>query len=246
MAHLRCDVRSEVLDMITSLNVVIPDGVSARNVKVVYLLHGLADNCSGWARYTSVERYARSANVALVIPEVQRSFYTDMKNGLKYFSYVSREVMDICHKLFSFSLKRENNYLMGFSMGGYGSLKCVLTNPGKYAGCATFSAVTDIKGQVEATSGQRRKEFQAIFGTRLSIPPKDDLHTLLEHVKADQVGKIYMTCGSDDDFLKQNEEFSSMLSARGIDCRFLSFKGGHEWSFWDESVKRAFEYFFAN
>ena len=49
MAHLRCDVRSESLDMITSLTVVIPDGVKAGDVNVVYLLHGLADNCTGWS-----------------------------------------------------------------------------------------------------------------------------------------------------------------------------------------------------
>jgi S-formylglutathione hydrolase FrmB len=61
-------------------------------VKVVYLLHGLTDNCTGWTRYSSCERYARERGVALVIPEVQRSFYIDGVYGLKYFTYVAEEL----------------------------------------------------------------------------------------------------------------------------------------------------------
>lgn len=245
MAHLRCDVRSESLDMITSLTVVIPDGVKAGDVNVVYLLHGLADNCTGWSRYTSVERYARSANVALVIPEVERSFYCDMVNGLKYFSYVSRELPEICRNLFSFSQKKEKNYIMGFSMGGYGALKCMLTKPSRYAGCAVFSSVTDIEGQISVSSQQRRKEYQAIFGSRLHVPASCNLYDLLEKTDASKLGRIYMTCGLDDDFLCQNEDFSTRLKEKGIDCTFSSWKGGHEWSFWDESVNKAFDFFFS-
>ena len=58
----------------TSMTIVLIENRDMFDVNVVYLLHGLADNCTGWSRYTSVERYARKYEIALVIPEVQRSF----------------------------------------------------------------------------------------------------------------------------------------------------------------------------
>lgn len=46
MAHIHCDLCSESLDMMTAINVVLPENVKAHNAKVIYLLHGRADNCS--------------------------------------------------------------------------------------------------------------------------------------------------------------------------------------------------------
>ena len=62
MAHLRCDFRSDAMGMNTSMTVILPEKTDLSQVPVVYLLHGLEDNCTGWARYTSVERYAREKN----------------------------------------------------------------------------------------------------------------------------------------------------------------------------------------
>ena len=106
MAHIRCDFRSEALDMGTSMTIVLPENRDMFDVNVVYLLHGLADNCTGWSRYTSVERYARKYEIALVIPEVQRSFYTDMEYGLKYFTFVHDELPQICKKFLDFQISR--------------------------------------------------------------------------------------------------------------------------------------------
>ena len=72
MALLRVDVISKALDMATSFMAVLPDEGNLQKTRVVYLLHGLTDNCTGWTRYTSCERYAREHGVALIMPEVQR------------------------------------------------------------------------------------------------------------------------------------------------------------------------------
>ena len=148
MAHLRCDFRSDAMGMNTSMTVILPEKTDLSQVPVVYLLHGLEDNCTGWARYTSVERYAREKNVALVMPEVQRSFYADMDRGLPYFTFIHDELPEICRGFFGFSAKREKNYLMGLSMGGYGTLKCVLQTPERYAGAETRAS-----GRVRSVSG---------------------------------------------------------------------------------------------
>ena len=157
MAHMRCDFRSDAMGMNTSMTVILPEKTDLSQVPVVYLLHGLEDNCTGWARYTSVERYAREKNAALVMPEVQRSFYADMDRGLPYFTFIHDELPEICRGFFGFSAKREKNYLMGLSMGGYGTLKCVLQTPERYAGAAAFPQWR-ISRNLSPCRHRRRKE----------------------------------------------------------------------------------------
>ena len=141
MAFFRCDVMSESLGMATSVLVTMPDTGDLAAAPVVYLLHGLTDNCTGWLRYTQAEHLARTHGAILIVPEVQRSFYTDMTYGLPYFTYVSEELPAVCRRMFGLGAAREKNYIFGLSMGGYGAMKCALTYPDRYAGAASFSGV---------------------------------------------------------------------------------------------------------
>ena len=140
---------------------------------MVYLLHGLTDNCTGWHRFSRVEAYARAKGAALVMPEVQRSFYTDMQAGGAYYTYVSEELPRFCEGLFRLSSRPRQRYVMGLSMGGYGALKCALRAPERYAGCAAFSAVTDVNDYLEqrrADPGPLGREAAALFGPGRPAP----------------------------------------------------------------------------
>ena len=145
MSILRADFYSEQLTMNTSAIIMLPDDIPNSRARVLYLLHGLSDNCTGWMRLTGIERYARERKMAVVMPEVQRSFYTDMAYGVNYFSYVAKELPQKMRKMFGFSAKREKNMIAGLSMGGYGALKCALTYPEQYFGCAAFSSACDME-----------------------------------------------------------------------------------------------------
>lgn len=241
MAHLRCDFRSDVMDMNTSMTVILPEGIQQSEIRVIYLLHGLADNCSGWSRYTSAERYAREHNVALVIPEVQRSFYADMAQGIPYFTFIHEELPKICRNFFHFSQEREKNFIMGLSMGGYGALKCALNTPQRYAGVATFSAVADLSEFIQ-TLKNNRAQFQAIFGPDVSLPENCDLIHLTNQAKASDLPRVYMACGEQDPLYDANCRLSSLLEAQGADVRFDHWEGNHNWVFWDAAVCKAMDH----
>lgn len=88
MALFQSNCFSEILGVSVSFNVIIPQntegqiGLSTPDDRdafpVLYLLHGLSDDHSFWCRMTSIERYASEAGLAVVMPAVNRSFYTDM------------------------------------------------------------------------------------------------------------------------------------------------------------------------
>jgi S-formylglutathione hydrolase FrmB len=225
----------------TSMTIVLPENRDMSDVNVVYLLHGMADNCTGWGRYTSVERYARKYEIALVIPEVQRSFYTNMKYGLKYFTFVHDELPQICKNFFGFSNKPNKTYVMGLSMGGYGALKCFFTTPERYAGCGAFSAVTDIISPEKEVTIQRSREKMAIFGSE--IPESSNLFSILNSVKT-KISPCYIACGEQDDLYFQSESIVEMLKAKGVATTFEHWEGTHNWDFWDRAVARCFEHFF--
>ncbi len=243
MAYLRCDFHSNRLGMQTSFIALLPETGVPAEAPVVYLLHGLTDNCTGWTRYTSVERYARERGAAVIMPEVQRSFYTDMAQGPQYLRFVREELPRFCQRTFGLSAAREKNYVMGLSMGGYGALKCVLTAPQQYAGCAAFSSVTDVAARNRQAHLLSDGEFAATFGRPGRLSERDDLFILAEDADVAALPPIYMTCGEQDQLFMDNRRFAAALSARGAEITFEHWPGEHSWALWDRSIEQAMKGF---
>ena len=91
MALFHISFYSEVLDQDTQMYVIIPQksGVSAEDSAerserlhpTLYLLHGMGSDYTSWLRRTSIERYAAAKGLAVVMPDVQQGWYTDMAYG---------------------------------------------------------------------------------------------------------------------------------------------------------------------
>lgn len=248
MAFFRGDIFSTELQMTTSIHVYIPDGANNSRLKVLYLLHGLSDNCSNWFQLTGVARYAREHNLAVITPEVQRGFYTNMESGIRYFSYVADELPKMMHEMFGLPLTREKNFVAGLSMGGYGALKCALTYPNRYAGCGAFSSACDVAFNIDKRyiSSQMAGELKAIFGADLKVKECDDLFRLAEKAaKSETKPKILMTCGISDSLLDQNHRLRDHIEKLSFpDFRYEEWEGDHTWDFWDQSIQLFFDYLF--
>src|SRR4029078_366058 len=127
MAFVTCDFFSEVLEVGTSITVVLPQptedqiGVTARTSTgpppLLYLLHGLTDDQTAWHRYTSVGRYAEAAGLAVVMPAVHHSFYADEVPGHRYWAYVSDELPSLVQSFFRVSDRPSETFVAGLSMG---------------------------------------------------------------------------------------------------------------------------------
>ncbi len=250
MAIMRCDVMSQTMQMTTSCVVVNPvDRLQSSPRKVLYLLHGLSDNCSAWLNNTNIAVLAERYQFCIVMPEVQRSFYMDMKFGLPYYTYVSQELPALCANLFGFSQQREDNYVAGLSMGGYGALKIGMANPDRFAACAGFSSAADLNARAEDDALSRGGEMQAIFGrTTHVLDEENDLFALsskLSALSAAQQPDIYVTCGTEDFLYNENQKLRRHMEALPLNYTYEEWTGGHEWFFWQESVRRFVEKYMA-
>lgn len=247
MSCFRGDFYSEQLRMHTSIQVFVPDGKPNSEWPVLYLLHGLSDNCSNWMQNTRLGRYAAKYGVAVVMPEGERGWYTDMAHGLRYFSYVSDELFHYVHRMFGLSNRREKSFIAGLSMGGYGALKCALARPGRYAGCASFSGACDVVGRFvpEKVEPEYLDELRGVYGRDLKIRPQDDLFHLAEKAARRAVKPaVYLTCGLQDERLHESRKFRDHLDALGFAPRYEEWDGFHDWDFWEESLRRTFALFF--
>lgn len=241
MAHLQCVFYSNALEMDTCVHAILPNTGDLSRTKVVYLLHGLSDNSSAWSRYTAVERYALNAGVAVIMPEVQRSFYCDTASGMAYFRYISQELPELCSHFFSLSRDPALNYIMGLSMGGHGALKCALTYPGQYAGCGSFSGALRVDAPV-LRNVLRQEELEALVGPGGIAGETNDLFSLAE--KGRELPRLYLSCGEQDRLYPMNVEFVQHLERLGISHRFDHRPGTHSWDFWDQSLKDCFRFLF--
>lgn len=241
MALLQCVFYSRELEMDTCVHVVLPNEGDLSRVKVVYLLHGLSDNSSAWTRYTAVERYALRAGVAVIMPEVQRSFYCDTVSGMAYFRYISQELPELCSHFFSLSRNPEQNYIMGLSMGGHGAVKCALTFPERYAGCGSFSGALRMDDPV-LRNVLKQEELEALVGPGGAAGEANDLFRLAE--KAGKLPRLYFSCGEQDRLYPMNVDFMEHLEKLGISHRFDHRPGTHSWDFWDQSLKDCFCFLF--
>ena len=242
-----CEIRlySEALGMQTTVNVVIPqkntageigvDGKADREkYKCLYLLHGLSDDHSIWLRRTSIERYAQKYGICVVMPCAGRSFYTDMKYGGKYYTYIAKELPRQMQEFFSISEKREDNFIAGLSMGGYGALKIGLRECDRFCAAAGLSSVADI-----AVCKERFKQtFIPIFGEELIIDEDDDILRLVEKVNGNpNKPRLYLGVGTEDFLYADNLKLKEKLDGLDFDFTYRESKGNHNWEFWDEYIQ---------
>ena len=250
MASFSGTVYSKSLGMDTNLNIITPRGKLSDNgniPRVAYLLHGLSDNAAAWLENANLRELSDKYNIAFVLPEVQRSFYTDMAFGPDYYTYISYELPQIVSSLFKFSEKAEDTYIFGLSMGGYGALKIAMKNPEKFAAVGAFSSVCNIKAAMDDGDNVNflEKERKAVLGADYELLPENDLFLIADTFsKKKNKPKIYLSCGSDDFLIDMNKAFSEHLEKLRVAHTFESWEGIHNWKFWRESLNRALETFF--
>lgn len=243
MALFEGSIFSHTLKMNTCIWVSLPNDISKRpngGFPVLYLLHGLPDDHTVWVRRTNIDRYASERGLAVVMPEVHRSYYTDMVYGLNYFTYISNELPEICREMFGLSKRREDTFVAGVSMGGYGALKCALRCPDIFSACAGISGAVNVKRR--ADDFQNRMEMRCAFGDPAKLSENDDLFALARKLQ-DNPARIFLCCGTEDLMLGENRNFKKTLDDCGIKNEYHEAPGRHDWTYWEKVLPQVVDFF---
>ena len=260
MALFQCNFYSKSLGYDTQVNVILPENRGdysfdeSRNYcfQVLYLLHGKGDDCNGWLRKTSIERYAQSHCLAVIMPTGEDSFFTDTVSGKLFFTCLSEELPQKMGRWFPISNQPEDTFVAGLSMGGYGALKLGLTYPERFGGVGAFTAVTMPDQVYEANWGpndaedreKMEKNLRNVFGED-RYQQKDLPMCLLDRCVKEKkkVPPIFLYEGRQDLLYGMNQKFYRKAKDYGLDITYEEWDGGHNWDFWDAAVKKVLDAF---
>lgn len=256
MALIDCKFYSETLKISTAMMVILPQNTETQigmkntatgeRLKTLYLLHGLSDDHTIWTRRTSIERYAAPLGLAVVMPAVNRSFYTDMVHGAAYESFIGEELPEIARSFFHLSERREDTYIAGLSMGGYGAFKIALNRPDRYAAAASLSGVLDIARRAKNPEDFAKADILNAFGKTPALEgTRHDLFSLLERAveKGGELPRLFLCCGQDDSLHEDGTNFYDRARKLGLDPPWHSDPGyAHSWDYWDFRIQTVLEW----
>ena len=259
MAIIEVNFISKCLMRTVTFNAIIPvdkfgpqaENAEQKPLKTLYLLHGIFGNYTDWVNGTRIQAWAEANDLAVIMPSGENRFYLDdEKSGELYGEFIGKELVEFTRKLFPLSDKREDTFIAGLSMGGYGAIR----NGLKYAenfGCVIgLSAALVHYTWKDADNSApiftfRRNYYEAIFGEYDKVKGSDkDPKALLLKLKEEgrPVPKMYLCCGTEDGLVTANRDFRDFLNENGVDLTYVEGPGKHDWVFWDTYIKKVLDW----
>ena len=259
MAFLTVNFISKSLMRTVPVNVILPcdklvfPGMPEPEVKpfkTLILLHGILGNYTDWVNGTRIQRWAEAKNLCVVMPSGDNAFYVDNELSANYYGkFIGEELPAMMRKMFHLSDKREDMFIAGLSMGGFGALR----NGLRYND--TFGAIASLSGAFILREPDPDKDDEEIgrmgiekfcFGTMKEGWYSEKNPQFIAKQLADRKAagedvnfpKIYMCCGTEDGLLGANHTVRDDLISKGFDVTYEEGPGGHEWNFWDTYIEK--------
>jgi S-formylglutathione hydrolase FrmB len=219
-----------------------------RNCKTVFVLHGYTGWGKGWdILYELAEKY----NFALVFPSGENSFYLDSEaTAGKYGTFIGCELIEYIRKTFSLCCAKEDTYISGLSMGGFGALHTGLAYPDTFSKIVALSSaliVHDISGMKPGENNGMANYYyyRNCFGDLDNLIESDNNpETLVKKLiqTGKDIPKIYMACGTEDFLLAGNRRFHDFLISHNVDVEYIENSGDHDMAFWNKYFAKGFEW----
>lgn len=215
-------------------------------LRTLYLLHGITGDESDWLYGTRIERYAKDNKIAVIMPDGNNNFYIDNCEAEKWGEFIGRELVEITRALFPLSKKREDTFIGGLSMGGYGAIR----NGLKYSN--TFSQIIALSSALITYNvpnysddakipWERRKSAERTFGDITKVIGSDiDPEQLYKDCKYKV--RIFMACGTKDFLIDLNRRYKTFLESQGAELTYYEEPGAHEWDFWDRNILKGIKW----
>jgi S-formylglutathione hydrolase FrmB len=249
MALITFNFYSNCLMRNVSANAIIPfEQSETHSFKTLYLLHGLTDNKDGWLLHSRIYQWAQEKNLAVIMPNGENMFYLD-NDTLKdrHGEFVGCEIVQASRKLFCLSDKREDTFIAGLSMGGYGAIRTGLKYHETFGYLAGMSPALIMDMMQDSEFRKMREPFHEwlAFGKIEKVPGSDkDPRTQVKTMKENNANfpYIYLSCGTDDILIKPTRELHDCLQKHNIPHTFVEEPGNHDWDFWNKDIQRVLDW----
>ncbi len=252
MALMQMDFRSETLKRAVTVNVILPLERFRGPYPTLYLLHGLTDNYNGWLSYTRIRLWAEESGLAVVMPSGENSFYMDIlvKDGClgDFGAYVGWELVEVTREAFPLSHKREDTFIAGLSMGGFGACRNALKYWDTFGKAAILSGALHFYEypvewvETEGNTIGEARNFGDLEETRNTDRNPRYLIDQIKNNPAKQFPAFYVACGLQDHLLEANRSIAKALEEAGADVTYEDGDGYHDWNFWNTYIQHVLKW----
>lgn len=210
---------------------------------VVYIQHGGGEDHRGWmeqGRTAQIMDNLIAAGKAVPMIVVSANSNVRSRNGgmgggyswqgmQTFRSELIDNVIPFVEKNFRVKKDRKNRAMCGLSMGGGQSFYIGLRDPDVFANVGVFS--TGMFGGISGASN---------FDLEAEVPG------MLTDTKTfnNQFDVFFISCGEQDPRIEYTRSIVKKMRDSGVNVRFSSYLGDHEWQVWRKSLHEFAQYLF--
>lgn len=236
---LRRNVEINVILPIDSFDYGSGEYLSSRKFKTLYLLHGIFGSNTDWIENTNLIPYLAQHQIAVVLPSGENSFYVDNSDtGAMYSKFIGEELPFITRNAFPLSSNREDTFIAGLSMGGFGALVNGLRYKDTFSVIGAFSSA--IPNELESGDLFPNEDFGLSY--RRLLETSREQFDLTKRLHEDNLPYMYLTCGTEDFLYDKSLSFIEKLKEHKVAYEYHEWTGVHDWKFWDTSILKFLEF----
>lgn len=245
-------MRSVILDMDVKIQLSLPenrhqtDDLQGRKYPILYILHGYKEDCSTWMNFSTLPLLTRDLDLIVCTVSESNGFYINQSCGFRTFDFLTKELPVKLKNFLPISDRREDTYVMGESMGGYGTLRLALGAPEVYGHACVLSGCPMDYDRLTSLDSDHR--MHAYLGSKSEYEQSDNnIYNLID--KLNQSGgsrpEIQLYCGTEDPLYPDCRKFSEYMLSNGKDWKFTSSfsHGKHDFYFWNSVLPQALKGF---
>lgn len=209
----------------------------SKQFPVVYLLHGYSGNYANWVQKApDLLKAVDDNNVLVVCPDgAFGSWYFDspIDTSMKYETNVALEIPAYIDTHYRTIADRKARAITGLSMGGHGALYLAIRHKDFFGAAGSMSGGVDIR---PFPDNWDIKKYLGDYATHPDNWNKNTVINLVDQLQNNELTIIF-DCGVDDFFLQVNRNLHQKLAEKKIAHDYIERPGGHEWPYWNNSVK---------
>jgi enterochelin esterase-like enzyme len=227
------------------------DPASKTEYPVLYLLHGLGADASGWTQlgcnFILDNLIAQSKAKRMIIVSPLGYGFANPAKGItgrtadrkKEFDTLTasilNEVIPIVEKMYRVAKDRDSRAIAGFSSGGAQSFYIGLNHIDKFAYVAGFSNALLTYPSALFGEGPRA------LPPGQKYPPLNpgvfaDVFPSLDAKSASQLRLLWISCGTEDRLIGHNQQFRDWLQANNVQFKYVATSGEHTPMVWRRNL----------
>lgn len=219
----------------------------ARSAKTLVLLHGHGNSNDEMISGSNIKELAYFYNLNVLLPTGENSFYLNRPAArAMYADYVGEELLEYARKVFGFSDRREDTYIGGISMGGFGAIHTGLAYSHNYSRIMALSSALIVNEVSAFQPGMDNgigdyDYYTSIFGNLSKLKgSQSDPEQLVLDIKKDGkfMPEVFMACGTEDFLLDKNREFKAFLEKEEVSVRYEEGSGTHNFKYWMPKMQK--------